>query len=61
MTPVYTVLAFCVHRATGPVLAGVGAGLSTLAGLQAAFHTRRRVDRYRSTGPGRKVSMLPWA
>lgn len=50
VTVVYTVIASYVLGSTGLALAGVGAGLSTIAGLLAAFHTRRLVRRYHSTG-----------
>jgi hypothetical protein len=50
VTAVYTLIASYALGTTGPALAGVGASLSSIAGLRAAFHTRRLVRRYRSTG-----------
>jgi hypothetical protein len=50
VTAVYTLIASYALGTTGPALAGVGASLSSIAGLLAAFHTRRLVRRYRSTG-----------
>lgn len=50
VTAVYTVIAFHISGATGWALAGFGAGFATVSGLLAAFHTRRLIRRYHSTG-----------
>jgi hypothetical protein len=50
VTIVYTVIAFHLLGATGLALAGFGAGFATVSGLLAAFHTRRLIRRYHSTG-----------
>lgn len=50
VTAVYTVIAFHALGATGWALAGFGAVFATVSGLLAAFHTRRLIRRYHSTG-----------
>lgn len=50
VTAVYTVIAFHALGATGWALAGFGAGFAAVSGLLAAFHTRRLIRRYHSTG-----------
>jgi hypothetical protein len=50
VTAVYTVVVFHTLGATGLALAGFGTGFATVFGLLAAFHTRRLIRRYRSTG-----------
>ena len=48
MTVVYTVVVFYVLGTTGLALVGIGAGVATVAGLLAAFHTRRLLRRHPS-------------
>ncbi|MDJ0322013.1 hypothetical protein [Pseudarthrobacter sp. PS3-L1] len=50
VTAVYTVVAFHALGETGLALAGFGASFATVSGLLAAFHTRRLIQRYYSTG-----------
>lgn len=50
VTAVYTVIAFQALGATGLALAGFGAGFAAVSWLLAAFHTRRLIRRYHSTG-----------